>query len=301
MKKLLMLLVFSASFFASAQTMTVVELTSTASDGRGTFGPHALHAIQGDDLSPYVYEGYTTSVRSYTLIQGVLTTPDDTYSTLGSFERVSRDFIYRLGLTGKFFNARTNEELEGVRLSSYHREPLFANLEANPDWGRDPLAPSYFERRDCGFIFQVAEIGPAYGHPRFMLTRNTDDGSNFEIIIARNFFDYPGTYFRTDADVIEAVERVLVDSGCAGCIGTNATLLEINTAIVAAESNYESQGNGTWIDRDVRPNGFLAATWNVIQIDGEQFTLEVGAGGDGTNGVRTSYDCLEELLDNLPQ
>ena len=298
LKKLLLLLVFSATTFASAQTMTVVELTS--SDGRGTFGPRALHAIQGDDLSPYVYNGYTTRVTSYVLRDGVLNTPDGRFVTVGPFEEVSRDFIYSLGLTGTFFNAVTKEPLQGVTLSSYHRDPLFDNLEAHPDWSRYEEAPSYFVRRECGFVFLAAEIAPLNGYNQFLLSRNTEAGDSFELIIARNFFDYPGTYFRTDADVIEAVDRLLADSGC-GCTSTTAMGGEINALIIAAEPNYEAQGNGIWIDRDLRPNGFAEPTWNQIEIDGSQFILEVGAGGDGLVGVRTSYDCLEELLDNLPE
>ena len=301
LKKLLLLLVFSATTFASAQTMTVVELIS--SDGRGTFGPHAFHAIQGDDLSPYVYDGYTTSVTTYTLIDGVLTTPDGEYSSVGLFERESRDFIYNLGLTGRFFNATTSEPLQGVRLSSYHREPLFDNLEAHPDWSRYEEAPSYFIRRDCGFVFLVAEIAPLNGYNQFLLSRNTDAGDSYELIIARNFgLGYPGTYFRTDADVIEAVDRLLVDSGC-GCTSTSDSAVSIDSLIREAEPNYEYQGNGSWLDRDIRPNGFAAATWNTIEIDEDTntFILEVEAGGDGRTGTRTSYDCLEELLDNLPQ
>ena len=83
------------------------------------------------------------------------------------------------------------------------------------------------------------------------------------------------------------------------CINGLSRLSVIHAAIIAVEPNYESQGNGTWIDRDTRPNGFLEATWNQIEIDGAGFVLEIGVSGDGAAGTRTSYDCLEDLLASL--
>ena len=285
-KKLILLLIFSATTFASAQTMTVVELTSNGGDA---FGQSALHVLQGDDLEPYVYDGYTTNVLTYTLAGGVLTTPDGEYATVGSFENISRNFIYRLGLTGKFFNAETNEQLEDLALSLYHRNPLFAAFDANDDWVVYPEATADYERIACGFVFRVGEIGPAYGYPRFMLFRGLESGGIPELLEARNSFDYPGTYFRSAEDVIDAVERLLVDSGCTTCIGTDASYEELNALISAL--GYEAAGFTAWINRVGSAN-----RWDRIEIDGDQFVLETDTGSEGRVGVRTSYDCLEDLI-----
>ena len=319
MKKLLMLLVFSASFFASAQTITLVELTSTS--GRGTFGPNAIHAIQGDDISPYVYEGYTTNVVSYTIRDGVFTAPDEVYSLVGSYGYEARDFIYTLGLTGKFYNSTSREELQGVRLSSYHREPLFVNLEADEEWNIDPLAPSYFERRDCGFVFQVAEIGPSHGYPQFRLSRNTLAGDSYELLIARNFFDYPGTYFRSDADVIEAVNRVLIDSRCLTAptctLDTRSSVLDKYPALnegrafgsyVAGTTDWNPQEteNTVWtysIPREEQASGRGGFYYQISEIDSENvFRLYRGfenggiAGDSGSLGSYEEFECLEDLI-----
>lgn len=287
MKKLLLLLIFSATTFASAQTMTVVELTST---GSTTFGQSAMHIIQGDDLTPYVYDGYTTSIATYTLRDGILTTPNGEYATLGSFENISRNFIYRLGLTGKFFNSENNEELEGITLSLYHSDPLFAAFDANDDWVLYPEATANYERIVCDYVYRVAELGPNRGYDQFLLSRQMmDDPASFEIIIARNHADHPGTYFRYAEDVIAAVDQLAIDAGCTTCIGTDTPYEELNALISAL--GFEAAGFTAWENRVGSAN-----RWDRIEIDGDHFILETDTGSEGRVGVRTSYDCIEDLL-----
>ena len=287
-KILLLLLIFSATTFASAQTVTVIELTS--SNGGGIFGTRAMHVIQGDDISPYVYDGYTTSITSYTLRDGVLTTPTDMYSTVGQFEVISRNFIYRLGLTGKFFNAETHEELQNLALSSYHSGALFAEFDVNTDWVLYPEATANYERIVCDYVYRVAELGPNHGHNQFLLSRETiGDPASFEIIIARNYVDHPGTYFRNAADIIATVDQLAIDTGCTTCIGTDTPYEELNALISAA--GFEAAGFTAWTNRVGSAN-----RWDRIEIDGDQFVLETDTGSEGRVGIRTSYDCLEELI-----
>ena len=287
MKKLLLLLIFSATTFASAQTMTVVELTST---GSTTFGQSAMHIIQGDDLTPYVYDGYTTSIATYTLRDGILTTPNGEYATVGSFENISRNFIYRLGLTGKFFNSENNEELEGITLSLYHSDPLFAAFDANDDWVLYPEATANYERIVCDYVYRVAELGPNRGYDQFLLSRQMmDDPASFEIIIARNHADHPGTYFRYAEDVIAAVDQLAIDAGCTTCIGTDTPYEELNALISAL--GFEAAGFTAWENRVGSAN-----RWDRIEIDGDHFILETDTGSEGRVGVRTSYDCIEDLI-----
>ena len=267
--------------------MTVVELTST---GSTTFGQSAMHIIQGDDLTPYVYDGYTTSISTYTLRDGVLTTPNGEYATLGSFENISRNFIYRLGLTGKFFNSENNEELEGITLSLYHSDPLFAAFDANDDWVLYPEATANYERIVCDYVYRVAELGPNRGYDQFLLSRQMmDDPASFEIIIARNHADHPGTYFRYAEDVIAAVDQLAIDAGCNTCIGTDTSYEELNALISAA--GFEASGFTAWINRVGNAN-----RWDRIEIDSDHFILETDTGSEGRVGIRTSYDCLEELI-----
>ena len=272
---------------ANAQTMTVVELTST---GSTTFGQSALHIIQGDDLTPYVYDGYTTSVSSYTLGNGLLTTPDGEYATVGSFGNIQRNFIYRLGLTGKFFNAETNEQLEGITLSLYHSDPLFAAFDANDDWVLYPEATANYERIVCDYVYRVAELGPNHGYNQFLLGRQLiGDPLSYEIVIARNYVDHPGLYFRYAEDVIAVVDQLAVATGCISCSGTDTSYEELNTLISAV--GFEAAGFTAWINRVGNAN-----RWDRIEIDGDHFILETDTGSEGRVGVITSYDCIEELL-----
>ena len=319
-KKLILLLIFSATTFASAQTITFVELTS--SDGRGTFvGPSAVHIIQGDDTSRFQYGDYQTSVSSFTMTdEGELTIPQGVFTSVGNFEQNYRNIWIGLGTNGRFYNPETEVELENIRLSSYLVENVYGGL-TNPDsgWirGEGDLASGFY-RIACEYTFVSAEL-PGLG---FTLTGVSSDtlitldypadvrgpagprsSSTVIFSVSRDFPELGarGHYFPTAQHVIDAVNIFLEEVGCTSCITTTSMGGDINAAIIAAEPNYEAQGNGIWIDRGLRPNGFAEPTWNQIEIDGSQFILEVGAGGDGLVGVRTSYDCLEELLDNLPQ
>ena len=321
-KLLLLLLIFSASFASAQQIITIVELTSP--DGRGTFaGPQAIHAVQGDDISRFQYGDYTTSVSSFTMSNaGELTIPQGVFTSAGNFRQDYIDFWISLGANGRFYNPNTELELENIRLSSYLIENTYGELtNPNTGWvrGEGDLA-SGFSRVECIYTFVTVEVpgrgftltGVSSGAPITLNypadVRGPAGPRSSSSVIFSASRDFPGLvarghYFPTAQHVIDAVNIFLENNDCSSCTNTVAEGGVMNALITAAEPNYEAQGNGVWIDRDTRPNGFLAATWNSIEIDEENrmFILEVDAAGDGAVGIRTSYECLEELLDNLPQ
>ena len=318
MKKLLMLLVFSASMFASAQTLTLVELTS--SNGRGTFGPHAIHAIQGTDITPFQYEGYTTSVTSYTISGDTFTAPDDIYRLVGSFGHSARDFIYTIGPGGRFFNATAQLELEGVNPAAYYVDNIRASFIASPDWGILEGYPSHDERLACGYRFLSVQSGSR----GFVLTRHTFDGNTPTLMYANEApsLDYSGAHFRTADDVISAVNDFLaVATSCQPVdpcdLSVRSSVLDKYPALnegrafgsyVAGTTDWNPQGteNTVWtysIPREEQASGRGGFYYQISEIDSENvFRLyrgheNVGIAGDsGSLGSYEEFECLEDLI-----
>ena len=318
MKKLLMLLVFSASMFASAQTLTLVELTS--SNGRGTFGPHAIHAIQGTDITPFQYEGYTTSVTSYTISGDTFTAPEDVYRLVGSFGYSARDFIYSIGSGGRFFNATARLELEGVNPAAYYVDNIRAALIDSDDWNILEGYPSHDGREACGYRFLTTYAG---GNG-FVLTRNTLDGNNPRLMLANEApsLTYSGAYFRTAEDVITAVNDFLaVATSCQPVdpcdLSVRSSVLDKYPALnegrafgsyVAGTTDWNPQGteNTVWtysIPREEQASGRGGFYYQISEIDDANvFRLYRGhenggiAGDAGSLGSYEEFECLEDLI-----
>ena len=318
MKKLLLLLVFSASFFASAQTtsFTVAELT-------GPTGDQITHLFYDDYADVYEYRGgwsLTTSNTFSLSDAGVFFYEDTNYEAIPSWEANIRAYLGAVSRNrnGVFYQA-------GSR-APYPFQPRFflADSDFEPlreaGWIQDTRRDTQYWKVYCeqyalriaytsyngGQGFEILAL-EHIGNERYPLGSGILSGAPFT---HGQFYDNVGTdtyAFQTAEEAIEVANAyALSEWNCvleepSDCVTTVSEGRVMNDLITAAEPNYEAQGNGIWIDRDLRPNGFAEPTWNQITIDGLLFTLEVGAAGDGAVGTRTTYRCLEDLLDNLPE
>ena len=314
MKKLLMLLVFSVSLFTSAQTLsfTVAELT-------GPTGDQITHVFYDDYADVYEYSGgwsLTTSDTFSLSDAGIFFYGENNYQSIPSWEANIRAYLGAISRNRNGVFYRPNERVP------YPFNPRFflAASDFTPlteaGWLVDREHDTQFWKIYCdqyalriaytsyqgisGFeILAVENVG----NDRYPLG-SVLSGAPF---IYGQFSDNVGGGIETAEEAIEmadayaAREWDCVIEEPSDCTTTVAEGGVMNALIIAAEPNYEAQGNGIWIDRDLRPNGFAEPTWNQITIDGLLFTLEVGAAGDGAVGTRTTYRCLEDLIDNLPQ
>ena len=112
MKKLLLLLVFSASFFASAQTINVVTLTA-----RQTNATYHVYRAPSSIEFDYSSLGRVASSVSHTLSDGSATISGETYSIVGDGWDSFQSFASSIGDAGKWYN-QYNREIE-VSLSSF--------------------------------------------------------------------------------------------------------------------------------------------------------------------------------------
>ena len=175
MKKLLLLLVFSASLFASAQSVDIVELTRTVS---GT-----------SDVIRHIYPS-TTNVASFTYNSEVLTSPTRSIYSLGinSLElngiaysmtgtQTSRDwssyqrFVNDLGDNGKWYNS-SNEEIT-IHQSQFITDNPFIGF-ADTDWNQVVGSPNVFNMIQCGITFTAAYNTGTSDGGRFLLHSSLD-------------------------------------------------------------------------------------------------------------------------------
>ena len=314
MKRLLLLLFFSASLFASAQTLTLIELTSTASDGRGIFGPSAMHAIQGDNTERFMYDGYTTSITSYTLdANGEFTTPLNVYSSVGNFEQDARQFIYGLGDNGRFYNS-SEEELLNVGLSSYLVEDVYAPLTApGTEWvrGEGDLS-SGFTREVCEYTFITQQAGSngftltgiASGT---LITVDRPGGpQSASSIIFWASRDFPalvdrGFYFPTAQHVVDAVNLFLETNGCHTCVDASASLNDLNEIFVLA--GFESGLNDWARDNEDGTHDFVRRRDGSFQaynnVPGETNENAVDASGNFIYKIPGNFPCVDDAINSL--
>ena len=314
MKKLLMLLVFSASFFASAQTIsfTIAELT-------GPTGDRLTHLFHDDYADVYEYSGGWTKTASSTFSlsdAGVFFYEDTNYDAIPSWEANIRAYLGAVSRNRNGVFYRPGERVP------YPLQPRFFLADSDFDplreagWIVDTEHDTQFWKIYCGEYALRISYTSRHGSQGFEILAVENVGnSRYPLgsvlsgapFIYGQFSDNVGTdtyAFQTAQEAIDVADTYALNEwNCADCTNTDSMGGVINALIIAAEPNYEAQGNGIWIDRDLRPNGFAEPTWNQIEIDEEArvFILEVGAAGDGAVGTRTTYRCLEDLLDNLPQ
>ena len=324
MKKLLMLLVFSATTFASAQRQfTVVQLE--ASPGSTPQHERVTHVYAGDrefDI-PYNSDYQKVSTTTYTL--HLNPTPSyfdyngDSYIGDVSFIGDAHTTYTRLGRHGRFFvpgNNRVQLTHDAV-LNSSPYQILFDN-----GWtaGLHSLAGRRWNYRipGCDATYTIAineggyivwETRPEYPTGRSLLTVDRVPAGSHSIATSSSYASIEGSGglgFVNLSDIVEAVQ-IRSNVACDECVSTSS----------AIDTKYMLLNDGrTFSDYipgvvDWIPTGLTNTEWNYVvdrrfhheihenQLTGT-FTLYVNLlSGEGRNlSLQTPrvFTCLEELV-----
>ena len=260
MKKLLMLLVFSASMFASAQdshTMTFVELMS--STGSPTLlSSRILHIYGGGDDARFNYPADYTEVSKteYSIEYPTgsdFVTPDDRYSTLSEFWTNTNQFAASLGGAqgnGRFYNLGNSRRISvdpSLFLTVNPEAALVGwNIIDESSRSRTLYMPScrvFFTATVSQF--QDGNGGQVDGYLVLLYENSNGDastGTYAGLLNPRTVgFDYPGTHFRSAEDVTRGVAAYLMT--CVPCTDAGSTLNALNPIFAAA--GY-SEGLNDW-------------------------------------------------------
>ena len=329
MKKLLMLLVFSATTFASAQRQfTVVELEASP----GSTPPHEriTHVYAGDrefDI-PYDSDYQKVSTTTYTLhlnpTPSFLEYDGDSYIAGLSFLGDAHTTYARLGRHGRFFipggsGAQVSHELV---LASSPYQILFDN-----GWtaGLQSLAGRRWNYRtpNCDATYTIAineggyvvwETKPEYPTGRTLLAVDEVPAGSHSIATTSSYESIEGSGglgFVNLSDIVEAVQ-VRSDGICVLCVGTS-TSIDVKYSLLNDGRTFSDYIPGVtdWI-----PTGLTNTEWNYV-VDRRfhheihentlagTFTLYVNLlSGEGRNiNLQTprTFNCLEDLIAVLPQ
>ena len=282
MKKLLMLLVFSASFFASAQTVNVIELSSSTGAVK--------HVYKGDagDRFDYTAGDLTfVSQSSFEVVSNTLIESSNNYKMTPPFLRYVNIYLDQVGSEGIFYGATNNRIAVSPANYMASTAMFLETLRADPAWSS--FGDTTWMTVECEHRYSIS-YNPSTRRA-WVTWSEIDDQGNFANPRALRPLHY---------DSIEEAHTAIQDhiietAPCDRCTYTFDSHDDLNALIVATDPSFNTAGFSAWIDRvdnELR--------WNRISITGDVFTLEVGAGSEQV-GTRTTYDCLEELLSNLPQ
>ena len=290
MKRLLTILIFSASFFASAQLINVVELNSPTGAVKHVYEGSAngrFHYLSTDYTGDLEFEEHST----IQVINGLLITSNDHpdvevaagYQMLPGFVRSTAAYISSLEGHGIFYNDLDREIILQPRNylppSEDPLQPLRAEWESSH-------GESSWQNIVCRNRYRLSY------HPS---GRTTVLWSEMN---AAGEFVYRGSViaFATVEEAYMAVQAHIIETNpCVSCTSTSAPHDVLNDLVVAADPSFNTAGFNAWIDREGNE-----LRWNRIARVGERFVLSISVGAQH-EGTSTSYDCLEELLDNLPQ
>lgn len=316
-RNLLILIFLSVTFFASAQRhITVVELASTGSATHETL----RHVYSGNDDFDMgyssQYERRSTDVYSLSLspAPGVFTYDGNSYVIDVPFLQNTQQTFARLGRYGRFLlpNLNTVSQDDVLNISPY--QILIDNgwiaglgVSAGNRWN--------YNIENCDYSYQVAingagflvhELHPSYSQPlAFVALDELPDERWIAIPTSSSYASTEisaGFEFTNLAQIIEAVNNraavVCTTIPEPECTEVSASYEDLNELVVAANAGFYTNSfiPASWTDRFGSEN-----RWNIIEIEGDKFVLEIDTGSEGHVGTRTYYRCLEELLDNLPQ
>ena len=290
MKKLLLLLILSVTTFASAQTINVAELTVP-----GLLSP-TFHVYDSGSEGAFEYpEGTVSSISSFTVDGRVLTTAGDDYTMSIALATQARDRMNGLGHYGLFFSGQYGPAWN-IPAS---REPSFflpddivqhaafaAEIEANPNrWSaiHAGTIPNHFRYQDDCYRYEaVLTTSDNQWHIDFWKNG----------VIDRRWPGYLPSYATSELAVARIKSHIETLPRCESCTGADAAYDDLND-LIAAEG-FEASGFTAWINRVGNAN-----RWDRIEIDGDRFVLEIDTGSEGRVGIRTTYDCLEDLISDL--
>ena len=309
MKKLLMLLVFSASFFASAQELTIAQINTPS-------GETIQHVYVDRNDDRFLYQnGYSqSSVATYTFDEATSTFTDnsDSYRMLPSFLlplRTTLRYLTSNDPSGYFYQAPSQNRIL-ITPSHFLRDNQFVPLE---DAGWD-LLDEVSNSREVRYEIEIC--GQAY---RAIYTSN----NHFYIFIhggpRAGFLIEEGNTqsrtYQTGAEVLAAVAAYADFIGCCTSTANSPSdkypILNDGRDIrdyVPGVTNWEPQGitNTVWtysLDGgfyyEIREND-AERTFNLYRgrlVNG----VYVGIAGDSgaSIGDFMSFTCLEELVDEL--
>ena len=259
MKKLLLLLVFSASFFASAQSVEIVELTRTVS-GTSDVIKHIYPASTASSTFDYSLGQYVNPMNSqYNLSATSLDLNGVSYSLTGSQTATSdwasyQRFVRDLGVNGKWYNS-SNEEIT-IHQSQYVANNPFIGF-AGTDWIVSDSSNAYY-MTSCGITFTAAyNSGTSINGGTFLL-HSTLDGiiGNFNdadrvvnTVAGYSFFvceiveDFPGQWILNED-------------------GRTATLLHSSGNVYHAQPRPGGGGFIVWVRGDGNESEYLISVDN---------------------------------------
>ena len=299
MRKLLLLLFLSASTFASAQLINIVELTDPTGSLRHVYEGSANGRFQ------YLSPGYTGNLdfqshSNIQIIDDLLITFSDHpgvdvaagYQMLPGFERNVDAYLSSIGSHGLWYNDLNRRVI--IAPSAYlppSEDPLQPlRSEWTPSHGE-----SSWENIVCRNRYRIS-YNQSTGNFWVLWSEMNIDGE-YEQRYGNGIVTPEQPHF-TSADAAHSAVQahIIATQPCAPlCTDTSIAHNYLDELVEAADSDFYTAGFTAWIDREGSEN-----RWNRIEIGATQFVLEIGAGSEGHEGTRTSYDCLEELLLNLP-
>ena len=332
MKKLLMLLVFSATTFASAQRhITVVQLEASTGSTSVTY-QRIAHVYAGDrefDI-PYGSDYRKVSTTTYTL--NLNPTPSsfdydgDSYIASVPFLQNTQATYSSLGRNGRFLvpgNSRIQIDPELV-LNIDPYQVLLDNgwrvgtgVTRGNRWNFYPANCDYrFQVSVEGNGYAVTEIGPGYDRVLALIARDepyqTVSGRPAAIATSSEYESlFGGSLWLNLEEIAEAV-RIRAEEVCNLCVSTSSTI-DAKYALLNDGRTFSDYIPGVtdWI-----PTGLTNTEWNYV-VDRRYhheihentlagtFTLYVNLlSGEGRNiNLQTprTFNCLEDLIAVLPQ
>ena len=288
MIKKILLLIFTATTFASAQTINVAELNVP-----GLVSP-TFHVYDSETDATFEYpEGTVASISSFTVDGRVLTITDEDYTMSIALATQARDRMRGLGHYGLFFSGQygPNWSIPASREPSFflpddviQHAAFEAEIQANPNrWSQLGNLPNHFRYQDDCYRFEAV-----------LTTSDNQWHLNFwnNGVYSNNWPGYLPSYATSELAVAQIKDHLGDQPRCDTCTGTDAAYDDLNDLIVA--EGFVAAGFTAWINRVGNAN-----RWDRIEMNGNQFILEIDTGSEGREGIRTSYDCLEDLIADL--
>ena len=291
MKKLLLLLFLSATTFASAQLVNVIELNTPSGS--------AYHVYEGHANGRFDYSlgsNVIVSASDVWIINGRLVTndrhPDVDFPA--AYEIIDDLSFPDLGIEGIWID-KTTRNVITVREQDFLTTTSFTPL-VMAGFTFDDRTRTHYYRTDCDRHYRTYRSNDPFNPGRFLWSATWWSNWDSET----NTGDYEGAAGIVSvpvanlSDLVAAIEAHSDSFGeCGTCTGTDADYEVMNELVMNANAGYSAAGFNAWIDREGNE-----LRWNRIARVGAKFVLSIGVGAQH-EGTSFSYDCLEELLDAL--
>ena len=318
MKKILLLLIFSATTFASAQQINVVDV---AVPGRPTY--KHVYLTENADLFTYASNA-VVSISSFAVENSMLTIGNDQYSMSNPLIVQAVERMNELGVYGLFFNIANGPSWDfqsGVERRWYLPDNMIteAALLEDPNWNFGPVTETVIvpvtEENPTGIInVEVNRWVFDNGCTRYEAALATNPGNEWTITwwrgerIRENFGGWLDVQ-STSEGVVAAVNRHLPSQGeCSTCINTDSPI-DVKYALLNGGRGFSDYVEGVtdwvpsgltntiWIYQDANGNGLFD---QITERNGN-FILYKSVAGDagGLPPATGTYECLADVVDAL--